>query len=224
MSKPLSRALPAILAACCALAGPVQAEDMDLPSMLKIIDQRLHDKTATADAIEAGRERAILCQYCHGADGNSLKPDVPNLAGQNARYLLDQIDKFARGSRKDYVMNQLADNFTAEDKINVAIFYYSMAVKPQAVDKQLAAKGKALFDEVCSDCHGAQGHGNQKLARLAGQQTEYVKLTLQTFRGNASSPGGDNGSKRRSATMEAMAKDLTDAQIAAVAAYVAQLP
>lgn len=221
MSNPLLRTLPILLAAC---VGGVHAEEMDLAAMQKMVDQTLQNEAAKQDAIEAGRERTILCQYCHGEDGNSLKSDVPNLAGQNASYLLDQIDQFAKGTRKDYVMNKLADNFTAEDKINVAVFYYSMAVKPQVTDAALAAKGKPLFDSVCINCHGAQGHGNQRLPRLAGQQTDYIKVALKTFRTNATTPGGGTGSKRRSEIMESVAKGLTDAQIEAAAAYVGQLP
>lgn len=224
MPNPLVRTLPLFLAACFVFAGPLYAAETDLAAMQKIVDRRLQDEAAKQEAIEAGRERTLLCQYCHGADGNSLKPDVPNLAGQNASYLLDQIDQFAKGARKDYVMNDLADNFSPEDKVNVAVFYYSMAVKPQTVDAQLAAKGKPLFDSVCFNCHGAQGYGNQRLPRLAGQQTDYIKRALKTFRSNANSPAGVPDTTRRSQIMEMVAKGLTDEQIEAAAAYVGQLP
>lgn len=224
MSNFWARTMPVLLVTCVAFTSPVPAAEMGLAAMQKIVDQRLQDESAKEEAIDAGRERTILCQYCHGADGNSLKPDVPNLAGQNASYLLNQIDQFATGARKDYVMNKLADNFSPEDKVNVAVFYYSMAVKPQAVDTQLAAKGKQLFELVCSNCHGAQGHGSDRMARLAGQQTEYVKLALKNFRSNATAPAGTTDSRRRSETMEAVAKALSDEQIDAVAAYVGQLP
>lgn len=202
----------------------VQAEEMDMAQMLKTIDQRLHNDTARQSAIEDGKDRALLCKYCHGDDGNSLKPDVPNLAGQNASYLLEQIDKFATRKRDDFVMSPLAADFSAEDKVNLAIFYYSMPVKVKAVDAALAAKGKTLFTSVCSNCHGPQGHGNQKLARLAGQQTVYVSNVLKTFRTNANDPAAKKAASRQSDIMEGVAKDLSDEQIEAVAAYVTQLP
>jgi cbb3-type cytochrome c oxidase subunit III len=192
--------------------------------MLEVIEKRLHDDDARQAAIAAGEDRALLCQYCHGSDGNSLKPEVPNLAGQNASYLLEQIDKFATGERDDYVMTPLAANFSPEDKVNLAIFYYSQPVKKQNIDAKLAAKGKSLFYDVCSNCHGAQGRGNQKLARLAGQQSVYVASVLKAFRDNANNPAVKADAERRSIVMEGIAKDLSDAQIEAVAAYVAQLP
>jgi cytochrome c553 len=200
------------------------AEELDMDYMLKIIGQRLHDEKARQNAIDAGKERALLCQYCHGEDGNSLKPDVPNLAGQNAHYLLNQIETFANGKRKDFVMNQLAEKFTPEDKVNIAIFYGSMPVTPTNVDEALAAKGKILFQDVCHNCHGDDGHGDENIARLAGQKQAYVKKVLKLFRKNANNPVMAEVAERRSKTMEAVAKSLTDEQIESVAAYAAQLP
>lgn len=231
MSNPLQRNLisnttvslfflVSVFSATLAQAG----EPTDMSLMLKTIEQRLHNDTARQAAIEAGEDRALICKYCHGADGNSLKPNIPNLAGQNATYLLDQINKFATRKRDDYVMSPLAENFSPEDKVNLAIFYFSKTVKKQAIDAKLAAKGKTLFTNVCSNCHGNQGHGNQKLARLAGQQTVYVSNVLKNFRTNANDPASKAESSRQSAAMEIVAKSLTDEQIEAVAAYVAQLP
>ena len=205
-------------------ASHAQAEEMGMAQMLKTIELRLNDADAKQAAIEAGEDRALFCKYCHGSDGNSLKPEVPNLAGQNASYLLDQIDKFASRQRDDYVMSPLAANFSPQDKINIAIFYGSKQVKPQTIDTKLAAKGKTLFHSVCSSCHGAQGYGNQKLARLAGQQIVYVSNALKAFRNNANNPAVKAESSRQSTVMEGVTKSLSDEQIEAVAAYVAQLP
>jgi cbb3-type cytochrome c oxidase subunit III len=205
-------------------AAHVQAEELDTAYVLKVIEKRLKDDVAKQTAIEAGEDRAMFCQYCHGSDGNSLKSDVPNLAGQNAYYLLEQIDKFATRKRDDYIMSPLAAKLSLEDKINIAIFYYSNSVKTQTIDSAQAAKGKKLFHGVCSNCHGAQGHGNQKFARLAGQQTIYVTNALKAFRNNANNPAAKAESARQSDIMEGITKDLTDEQINAVAAYVAQLP
>ena len=205
-------------------AAQVQADEAGLARMLETIEQRLADESARQAAIEDGEDRALLCKYCHGGDGNSLKPEVPNLAGQNPLYLLEQIEKFATRQRDDFVMSPLAANFSPEDKVNVAIFYYSRPVKTQAIDEILAAKGKALFYSVCSNCHGAEGHGNEKLARLAGQQATYVANVLKAFRNNANDPVAKAESSRKNAVMEGVAKGLTDEQIESVAAYVAQLP
>ena len=97
-----------------------------------------------------------------GSDGNSIKPDVPNLAGQNAKYLVEQINKFATKDREDFVMSELAAGFSTEDKINVAIFYSSQTVKPGTADQELADNGQALYHSACSSCHGMKGLGSQE--------------------------------------------------------------
>lgn len=217
------RSLMAFLVIGIASVLPVFAQDMSMDELLTAIDLRLQNITAKQDAIQAGRERAVLCQSCHGKDGNSTKPDVPNLAGQNAGYLLDQINRFADGRREDFVMNQLAENFSTEDKINVAIYYYSMPVKPRQVNWHLANKGENLYKYRCSTCHGEQGLGHKNLARLAGQQPEYVKNALNTFRNSAIRRSSTSSSQRTNTTMERIARNLTNEQIEQLAEFVAQL-
>ena len=202
----------------------VQAEDGDIDSMLKNIEKQLSDKNARQKAIEDGEDRTLLCKRCHGSDGNSLQPDVPNLAGQNAKYLLEQINKFATRQRDDFVMSDLAGSFTARDKVNIAIFYHSMPVKPQSVDEIKASKGKALYHRVCSACHGIEGYGNHKLARLAGQKPVYIMNVLKTFRNNAKNPVDREKSQRKSETMEGVVKNLSNEQIESVAVYIASMP
>jgi len=203
--------------------NPVFAQPLSKDDMLQEIDKRLQNPGAKKEAIQAGRERALLCKSCHGEDGNSAKSDVPNLAGQNAGYLLEQISRFADGSRKDFVMNQLAGNFSPEDKINIAIFYYSMSVKPQNVSSRLANKGETLYKNTCSGCHGEEGLGHKNLARLAGQQVRYVESVLTNFRNVANKVVSRSQAQRASPTMEKIAKNLSDEQIEALASYVAQL-
>ena len=54
---------------------------------------------ASHDLQEPLRKVAAFCANCHGEGGNSVKPDVPNLAGQNTAYLLDQVRQFSDGRR-----------------------------------------------------------------------------------------------------------------------------
>ena len=202
---------------------PGFAKEVSKDDLLMEIDKRLQDKRAKQDAIQAGQERAVLCQSCHGKDGNSAKPDVPNLAGQNVGYLLDQISQFADGRRKDFVMNQLAETFTAKDKMNLAIFYYSMPVKPQQINWHLAYRGEPLYKDMCSSCHGEEGLGHKSLARLAGQQVEYVKNVLTGFRNTANHLSPRSAFQRSSPIMERVAKNLNNKEIEELAAFVAQL-
>ena len=217
------RSLCSLLFACL-FASSAQAAEGDIASMVEAVKQRLANEEKKQAAIIDGEDRALLCKFCHGKDGNSLKPNVPNLAGQNPYYLLEQIEKFATRERDDYVMSPLAAEFSPEDKVNIAIFYYSNPVKTQVVDGELAEKGETLFRLICSSCHGTDGRGNEKFARLAGQKMVYVESVLKGFRQNATNPDSKSAAGRKSKTMEGVAKKLTDTQIQQIAAYVAQLP
>jgi len=48
------------------------------------------------------------CSACHGANGISVAPDIPNLAGQRARYLEKQLKAFRSGDRHSEIMNAIA--------------------------------------------------------------------------------------------------------------------
>jgi cytochrome c553 len=199
------------------------AQDTEIARMLVDINEKQATPVLKQQAVKLGQERALLCNQCHGADGNSKKPDVPNLASQNSAYLLEQIEKFANGSRKNYVMNALSKNFSNEDKVNLALFYANMQVKPVTTNSQLAQKGKPLYLQKCSSCHGEGGAGKEKFARLAGQQIQYVENTLRRFRATANDKHSNGLSKRRSIIMESVSKSLLDNDINALAAYIAQL-
>lgn len=164
-------------------------------------------------ARQAGKKAAFFCVNCHGEDGNSAYDYIPNLAGQNAVYLMNQIEKFADGRRQDEFMSGLIKVLKAEDRFNMAIYYSSQPVVSSAVGNAAkAARGKQLFDGTCKSCHGAQGYGNEKIARLAGQQPVYLAQSLEKYR---------KGTKERSdPIMGSIARRLKDDDIAALAAYI----
>ena len=211
------------------LSSAVLLATFDVPVSLAVqknpllpqLTKKMSDPALRRQAMFAGEERALICGYCHGNDGNSLKPEVPNLAGQNPDYLLEQVGRFARGERKDYVMNSLAGKFTADDQINLAIYYAAQKVKPGEFDYADAVQGKLLYLQQCQSCHGKHGLGNRGYARLAGQKPAYLKMNLERFRNNAL--GKDRDEKRRSVIMEPIAGTLTDQDIRSLVAYLASL-
>ena len=99
----------------------------------------------------------------------------------------------------------------------------NMQVKPVTTNSQLAQKGKPLYLQKCSSCHGEGGAGKETFARLAGQQNQYVENTLRRFRATANDKHSNGLSKRRSIIMESVSKSLLDNDINALAAYIAQL-
>ena len=47
----------------------------------------------------AGEAKAVTCGACHGADGNSVVPSFPKLAGLGDKYLLKQMKDIRDGRR-----------------------------------------------------------------------------------------------------------------------------
>ncbi len=187
------------------------------------INRDIHNDDAHQAAIAAGKERSVLCSNCHGVDGNSVKGDIPNLAGQNPAYIIEQIDKFQNGARKNFVMQTLAGIFTFKDKVNLAVYYTSQKVKPQGFDARLAEKGRQIYRSVCFRCHGENGKGEEGYARLAGQQIDYVKMTLKRFRANATQSVDKQDVKRTNVNMEQVTVFLTDDDIDNLANFIASM-
>jgi len=70
-----------------------------------------------------GKEKSMLCSGCHGADGISLSPDIPNLASQKEAYLAKAIKDFKTGNRKNPMMNSIAQGLSDNDIANLAAYY-----------------------------------------------------------------------------------------------------
>lgn len=73
----------------------------------------------------AGKDKAAACAACHGADGNSVAPDFPKLAGQNADYLAHTLKAYKSKARTNAIMNGQAATLTDADIANLAAYYAS---------------------------------------------------------------------------------------------------
>jgi cytochrome c553 len=171
-----------------------------------------------ADSLfRTGRKVAAVCANCHGEGGISSKPEVPNLAGQNTAYLLEQLRRFAEGRRRFEFMEGMIKAMNADEKVGMAMFYAAQPVPTRpAADAALRTRGRTIFQQVCFRCHADDGHGNEKFARIAGQPFVYLKATLKRYRSNTG--------ERIDPLMAANTKLLTDADIEAVVAFVAGMP
>jgi cytochrome c553 len=66
------------------------------------------------------------CAPCHGTDGISKSDDVPNLAGQNYTYLLNQLRAFHAGKRAHKEMRTMSRHMTEEDMEAIADYFSSL--------------------------------------------------------------------------------------------------
>lgn len=84
---------------------------------------------STANAVQgdadAGKEKATVCGACHGATGVNPNPTYPDLAGQNAPYLVKQLADFKSGARTDMMMAPMAANLSDQDMADLAAFFAS---------------------------------------------------------------------------------------------------
>ena len=85
----------------------------------------------------AGKEKAAQCASCHGADGNSLNPEWPKLAGQHADYLVKQLQYFEAGERENVTMKPMASVLDAQGREDVSAFYAMQKVSAGQADPAL---------------------------------------------------------------------------------------
>lgn len=78
-----------------------------------------------ADAAQ-GKIKAQPCATCHGTNGISTSPEIPNLAGQKQVYLQNAIKQYRDGVRKNAMMNTFAKPLSDTDIANIAAFFSEM--------------------------------------------------------------------------------------------------
>ena len=173
----------------------------------------------------AGEAKSIVCGACHGPGGNSVNPAWPSIAGQNAPYIVQQLQAFKSGSRSNVLMTSQAMLLSDEDIVNLAVYYEAQPPAAKAVaDPKLLGKGEALYRggnkqneaSACLACHGPHGNGNPaaKYPAISGQ---YAQYTAQQLRDYAS---GTRRSDAPTRIMRDIAARLTEDEIVAVASYV----
>jgi cytochrome c553 len=206
--------LAALVAAGLLWAAPAASQDAAKPDLAK------------------GEQLAKqVCAACHGADGNSIAPANPKIAGQHSDYLYKQLGNFKaqggkKAARENALMAGMVASLSDSDMRALAAYYAAQALKPAAAsDKDLAARGQKIWRggiaeksvAACAGCHGPDGAGIPgRYPRLAGQYAEYVEAQLKLFRagGRANDPNG---------MMRGVAARMSDEDIKAVAEYAAGL-
>ena len=140
---------------------------------------------AQAGNAAKGKALAENCAGCHGADGNSVGTNFPNLAGQTAEYITHQLKLFRSGERKVDPMNDMAAPLSDQDIDDLAAHFASQTMKPPAhSDSAQSERGKAHY-AMCTGCHGTTAMGSHDalaIPRLAGQHADYLAKTLHDFR------------------------------------------
>lgn len=173
---------------------------------------------------EAGQAKATICIACHGADGNSINPIWPSLAGQHPAYVIRQLEAYNDGERTDPGMQTYAGMLSEQDMRDLAAFFAAQAPAVRGADPDLAARGERIYKggieergiAACIACHGPSGKGNQPAGypRISHQHAEYLSTTLRDYQ---------SGARRSDATLNQMMRNiaelLLDDEIEALASY-----
>lgn len=173
---------------------------------------------------------APACVTCHGETGQGqLAAGFPRLAGQNAVYLVRQLQSFHDATRVNPIMAPVAQQLSDADRQALAAYYARLAVThhdavPPADAKSLIA-GEALAQRgdwdkglpACAQCHGPKGLGvGAAFPQIAGQPPAYIVTQLQAWQ---------SGTRKNDplGLMHGIALKLSAADISAVAAYYGSL-
>jgi cytochrome c553 len=185
-----------------------------------------------------GEALSGVCAACHGADGNSPAPNFPKLAGLGQKYLLKQLKDIKSGARVIPEMTGLLDNLSEEDMANIAAHYDSKGLQLAGAkefkvktnnseevsalelgEKTYRAGNVETQVPACTGCHSPTGRGNEPAGypRLSGQHAQYIEKQLRDFR------AGNRSNDTDAKIMRKVAEHLSDAEILALANYIAGL-
>lgn len=176
--------------------------------------------------VSRGEELSGACMACHGAEGNSTNPEWPKLAGQSERYIYEQLQAYKSGERQNPLMQQQVQGMPDQDMQDLAAYFADQQIEIGAANEELAEQGESIYRggipdknvAACIACHGPAGGGMAAAGfpRIGGQHATYVAQQLQQYRDGERNTDGNR-------MMRAVAENLSDDEIEAVASYVSGL-
>ena len=163
-------------------------------------------------------QKAQVCTTCHGEHGVPVEQSfpVPVIWGQNPGYLFFELRDFKTGARKNEQMTPVADALEHDDLMPLAQYFakqqWPKLQQPQPPPDVAAAAQHVNAAVVCTNCHQAGFMGDNAQPRLAGQVRAYLQKTMTDAR---------SGARDNNVGMTSLFKELTDQDIAAMAAWLA---
>lgn len=174
-----------------------------------------------------GVEPWDVCGGCHGLDGAGNNVKFPRLAGQKPAYIVKQLIDFRAGRRENDggQMVKIATELAEAEILSVAEWFARQTPvwpKPTMEESADPARARQLATAgtdgipACLSCHNGfslTGRG----PRLAGQRDFYIAKQLADFRAGRRDNDPDK-------VMQTLARQLTEADIAALAVFLSQNP
>ncbi len=175
------------------------------------------------------------CMLCHGQGAHGFQGyrPIPQLAGQQAKYIEIQLAAFAEGRRqRDLWYVKYGKVHGMSEAQRTALGEYMASLRPlphKGGSADLVAKGDKIFHggapendvPACAVCHGPEAKGEGIFPRLAGQWRPYLIGQLTNW--DKQRGLGEKGKDDNSQIMAPIAKSLSKEQIQAVTAYLSSL-
>ena len=178
-----------------------------------------------AVAQDAARGRALAetrnCAQCHGPNGVSELPLMPTLAGQQGEFMTLQLILFREGLRRVPPMVDAVRGLADEEIEDLSAWFASLPSVPRADRGEANAALMARGAEVsagrnCNACHLPTYVGRANIPRINHQREDFLEHTLAEYR--------DGGRVGADTNMNGLMHGLTDADVSALAHFLAQQP
>jgi len=188
----------------------------------------LSANAVTGPAPDTFAERAKPCLACHASEGRKARDEYyPRLAGKPAGYLFNQMTHFRDGRRQHRAMSLLMENLS--DAYLRELASYFSGLPAHYVASQLPAASPTATPLVtlgdparkipaCNACHGKEFLGvSPAIPGLLGLPADYISAQLGAWK---------VGTRKATAPdcMAAIARELSAAEVSAVAAWLAAQP
>jgi len=186
-----------LLSGSAALMGSDVAErPVRIPSNVAWTAETI-DRASSGDAFR-GSLIGRRCDRCHGREGFSSSPSVPNLAAMDRLVIWKQLDDFRSGKRSSHIMQPIANSLSVQDSADVAAYYWMMPIEPDPADERAfpqpisdprreAVAGRLINAgdgsrglPPCQACHGPIGFV-VGAPSLATQNSTYLLEQLEAF-------------------------------------------
>ena len=179
---------------------------------------------------KAGEKKIAMCIGCHGIKGYQASfPEiykVPMISGQGAKYIVSALNAYKKGERKHPSMRGIADNLSDQDMADIAAYYEGHGKVEGAAAPAKAAEGSAKVAELvkkgaCVSCHDDSFSKpiDPSYPKIAGQHADYLYVALKAYKTENNPQVG-----RANGVMGGVAKQFSNAELKAMAAYIGSLP
>ena len=188
-----------------------------------------HAQEAKGD-VKAGEKKIAMCIGCHGIPGyQSSFPEVhkvPMISGQSGKYIASALEAYKKGDRKHPTMRGIADSLSEQDIADVSAYYEQHGKKgtelPAKPGREPSVQVAELLKKgACVSCHGDNFAKpiDPSYPKIAGQHADYLFVALKSYKADARNANVG----RNNAIMGGIAKQFSNAELKALANYLASV-